>query len=90
MLRIYVIFLLSCGHPPYQGGHGEAEGGLISGNISHAGESFIYNTLDAIINASPTINDKNMTVSSLFVPGGAALNSFQINTPQNAPTIVAP
>src|SRR6202007_3020807 len=43
-----------------------------------------------MINASPARKHANMETINLDVPDGAARNSFQINTPQNAATIVAP
>lgn len=49
-----------------------------------------YIDLDKIINASPIKKSKIIRLSSLLVPFGAALNSFQIKMPHIAATIVAP
>src|ERR1700747_780334 len=43
-----------------------------------------------MINTSPTRKQANMETINLDVPDGAVRNSLQINTPQNAATIVAP
>ncbi len=42
------------------------------------------------ISASPARKLPNMAASNVEVPAGAVRNSFQINTPQNAATMVAP
>lgn len=42
------------------------------------------------ISMSPAMNEANIIARSLFVPAGAVLNSFQMNTPQSAATMVAP
>jgi len=43
-----------------------------------------------VISARPTMKNKNIRASRVFVPFGAALNSFQIKIPHTAATIVAP
>ena len=45
---------------------------------------------DKMISTSPDIKRRNISVNSTFVCLDDPLNSFQINTPQIAATIVAP
>src|SRR5215472_17055944 len=49
-----------------------------------------YASRARIISASPARKQPNMAAINRLVPGGAARNSFQMNTPQKAATIVAP
>jgi hypothetical protein len=49
-----------------------------------------YTTLEMMIIPRPIAKNMNINARSLFVPEGAFLNSFQMKTPHNAATIVAP
>jgi len=49
-----------------------------------------YSVRAKTMSASPVRKLANIAANKVDVPGGAVRNSFQMNTPQNAATIVAP
>ena len=53
-------------------------------------ETHRHTILAIMTRLRPTIKNINIGASNLFVPAGADLNSFQMNTPQSAAIIVAP
>src|SRR5208283_1335047 len=52
--------------------------------------SDFYEVRAKMISASPTRKQPNMAAINRVVPGGAVRNSFQMNSPEKAATMVAP